>query len=125
MSAIDAATDLVLVSSIDGTSASALREEMGLLGRLGLVPASRHIVLNFTDRHSVVNLCEVETLIGLPVEVLIPRSFDVSVAKNLGQTPVETRSRGPVAKNIRQPVVRLREDEQLDVRSKHRGIEVA
>lgn len=125
MSAIDAATDLVLVSSMDSTSATALRKEISLLGRLGLVPASRHIVLNFTDRHSGVNVREVETVIGLPVEVLIPHSLDVSIAGNLGQILVETRSRGPVAKAIGKLVVRLREDEQLDVLSKHRRIEVA
>lgn len=125
LTAIGAATDLVLVSSMDGTSASAVRKEMALLKKLDIIPSSRHILLNLADRRSGMDVRQVEAAIGMPVEVVVPRSLDVPVAANHGQTVMETRARGGVGKAIRHLVTRLRADEELEMANKHRGIEVA
>lgn len=125
LGAIETATDLVFVSSMESTSTGALRKQMRLLDELDAMPASRHIVLNFADRHSGVDVRQVEASIGAPVEIVVPRTFDVPVAANLGHTLVDTHSRGVVPKAIRNLVARIREDVGLELASKHRGIEVA
>jgi pilus assembly protein CpaE len=125
LSAIDSATDLVLVSTMDVTSTSALRKEIQVLDDLDLIPASRHFVLNFADRKSGVGVRSVEAAIGLPVDVIVPRSSDVPLAGNLGQAVVNRHRSGPVAKAIAHLIARIHQDEEAEIRHKHRGMEVA
>ena len=124
MTAIEAASDLILVSSMDLGSARALRKEISILTELGLIPSSRHVVLNFADRRSGVGVREIESALGLPVDVVVPRSNDVLYAGNLGEVLMDRKSGGPVVKAIRQLVKRIHTDEEAAIRNKHRGIEM-
>ena len=125
LAAIAAATDLVMVSSMDVTSTKALRRELDLLRHLDLMPASTHVVMNFADRSSGVETREVESRIGMPIDAVLPRSLDVSVLANLGRTVMDARPRSAFAKAIRHVATRVRADEKLVAGSKHRRIEVA
>ena len=125
MTAIEAASDLVLVSTMDLASTRAMRKEIALLAGRDLLPTSRHVVLNFADRHSGVGVREIESALGLPVDVVVSRSQDVLYAGNLGVSVMAKNGGGTVGKAIRQLVNRIHTDEEADNRNKHRGIAVA
>ena len=125
MTAIESASDLVLVSTMDLANTRAMRKEIALLAGRDLLPASRHVVLNFADRHSGVGVREIESALGLPVDVVVPRSQDVLYAGNLGVSVMAKNGGGQVGKAIRQLVKRIHTDEEADIRNKHRGIAVA
>jgi len=125
MTAIKAASDLVLVSTMDLANAQAMRKEIGLLAELDLLPSSRHIVLNFADRDSGVGVRQIESALGLPVDVVVPRSYDVLYAGNVGESVMAKKGGGQVGKAIHRLVKRIQTDEEADIRNKHRGIEVA
>lgn len=65
-----------------------------------------------------------EAAIGLPVDVVIPRSKEVPVAGNLGEAMVAKKRSGPFAKAIRQLADLIHEDETLAMINKHRGVHV-
>jgi len=125
MTAIEAASDLVLVSTMDLASSRAMRKEISLLAELDLLPKARHIVLNYADRHSGVGVREIESSLGLPVDVVVPRSYDVLYAGNVGESVMTNKGASRVGKAIHQLVRRIQAGEEADIRNKHRRIEVA
>jgi pilus assembly protein CpaE len=124
MTAFEAATDLVLVSTMNLASTRAMRKEIDVLTDRGLLPGSCHVVLNFADRHAGVGVREIESALGMPVDVVIPRSNDVLHAGNAGVTLMARKSGGQVGKALRQLVKRIHTEEEANVGSRHRGIEV-
>ena len=108
IAALEEATDVVLVSTMDVTCVRAVHKAANLLGELRLLPADRHLVLNLSDRKSGMTIRDVEAVVGLPVDVVVPRSADVSVAGNHG-TPLLLKKRGggPFAKGMRRLVDRV------------------
>lgn len=124
MAAIRQASDLVLVSTMDVASARALRKQITVLAAGGISPEARHVVLNAADRSSGINVRGIESEIGRPVDVVLPRSLDVSVAVNLGESVMARRGGGSFRKGINLLVNRI-QDEHADAPSKHRGVEVA
>ena len=125
MAAIKAASDLVLVSTMDLANTHAMRKEIDLLAELDVLPSSRHIVLNFADRDSGVGVRQIESALGLPVDVVVPRSYDVLYAGNVGESVMVKKGGGQVGKAIHRLVKRIQTDEEADRGNKHRGIEVA
>lgn len=125
LAAIEAASDLVLVSTMDLASTNALRKEITLLTEFELLPSSRHVVLNFADRKSGVGVREIESALGVPVDVVVPRTSDVLYAGNRGEPFLTRKSSGAAGKAIRQLVKRIHADEEAASGSKHRGIAVA
>ena len=70
----------------DGRRLRARRAQGGRPAReLGLLPASRTLALNLADRQSGLKVKDVEAVVGLPVDVVIPRSSDVQLAANHGE----------------------------------------
>lgn len=124
LSAVQAASDLIMVSSMDRASTGALRKEIDVLANLGLIPPSQHVVLNFANRRAGLGVRDVETAIGLPVDVVIPLSLDVPFLGNLGVAFMERKRGGPVVKAFHQLVARIHADEESDLINKHRGMEV-
>ncbi len=100
LAALEEANDVVLVSSMDVTSIRALRREVDLLGELELLPTSRHLVVNFTDRRSGLTDRDIENVIGMPVAVSIARSADAPLAGNRGEPLMLAKRPGPVATGI-------------------------
>lgn len=121
LAALEEATDVLLVSTMDVSCIRAVRKAISLLSELDLLPAERHVVLNFADRRSGMSVRDVEGVIGLPVNVVVPRSNDVPLAGNRGEPILLKKRGGPVQKAIRSLVKRF-QGETKSVNGKiHRG----
>jgi pilus assembly protein CpaE len=111
LAALEESDEVVVVSSMDVTSIRAVRKELDVLGELDLLPRRRHILLNFADRNAGLTVHDVENVVGLPVSVVVPRSPDVTVAGNRGESLMLAKKPGPVAKAVGQLVAMVAEDE--------------
>ncbi|WP_156891237.1 AAA family ATPase [Agromyces subbeticus] len=107
---IEHATDAVFVTNMAVASLRAMRTEFELLRTLGLTPANRHLVVNFSDRMSGLTVKDVENVIGAPVDVEVPRSPAVLLAVNRGVVLVRSDARDPAAKAIRRLAARIAPD---------------
>lgn len=125
LTVLEEANEVILVSSMDVSSIRALRKEIDVLTELDLIPASRHVVLNFEDRRSGLVVRDVEAVLGLSVDVVVPRSADVPLAGNRGEPFVLTNRASPFAKSILKLAARFNaEDSKVSVlpkRKKRRG----
>jgi pilus assembly protein CpaE len=101
LGAIEASDDAVLVTTMDIACLRSVRKEVELLGELSLMPASRHLVLNFADKQSGLKVKDVEALVGMPVDVVLPRAKEVPVASNKGVPLVLTSRSNPFVKSVK------------------------
>lgn len=122
MSAIEEASDLILVSSADASSTKALRKEMAALSSLDEVTSSRHVVLNFAERRSGAKVRAAEAAIGQPVHVVVPRCNELQELTNIGRALMEGTQRSAAARGIRRLVDLIHEGDDSDLTSKHRGV---
>ena len=124
LAALERTDDVILVSTMDVSCVRGVRKEAQLLVELGLLPPSRTLALNLADRQSGMKVKDVEAVVGLPVDVVIPRSSDVQLAANHGE-PLMLRKKkgGPFVKSIYAIIERLQRVE--DSSNKHRRLEVA
>jgi pilus assembly protein CpaE len=99
LAAIDCATDLLLVSSLDVTSIRSLRKAMDTLDKIG-VTAKRQFVLNRADAKVGINLNDAETAVGMKTACQIPSSREVPLALNMGTPLVKSEPKSAVAKQF-------------------------
>ncbi len=123
LAALEKADDVVIVSSMDVTSIRAVRKEIDVLSELSLLPSNRHIVLNFSDRNAGLTVKDVESVIGVPVGIVVPRSPDVTIAGNRGESLLMAKKPGPVAKAISKlvDVVVVEDEAPAEEPAKRRG----
>jgi pilus assembly protein CpaE len=107
LAALEAATDVVALTSMDVPGVRGLRKELDLLRELGLLPASRQIVLNMADPKGGLGLRDVEKTIGSAVDVVLPRSSAVTASTNQGVPLLQSGSRDPMAKELRKLLGRI------------------
>jgi pilus assembly protein CpaE len=107
LAAMDLTTDLVLLTSMDVPGVRGLRKELDALHQLGLIPDSRHVVLNFTDTRAGLSIADVEATIGTAVDVRLPRSKAVPTSVNQGLPLLQSGGRDPMTKQLRGLVSRL------------------
>ena len=88
LAAIERATDIVLLASMDVASVRNLSKEVDALNRLGFTSARRHFVLNRADTRVGLEVADVEVAVGMKVEAAIPSSRDVPLSMNQGRTLV-------------------------------------
>jgi pilus assembly protein CpaE len=100
LAAIEMATDIVLLASMDVASVRNLGKEVDALNRLGFTNARRHFVLNRADTHVGLEVADVEVAVGLPVEAAIPSSRDVPLSMNQGRTLTFDDPGSPVAQEV-------------------------
>lgn len=125
LSALEEASDVVLMSSMDISCLRALRKEVDLLTELSLMPTNRHVVLNYVDRRSGLTIRDVEAVIGLPVNVVIPRSDDVQIAANRGEPLMLRKKSGPFQKALKTLVGRFQlELKPNKLQPHHRGVDL-
>ncbi|WP_394554302.1 CpaE family protein [Agromyces sp. MMS24-JH15] len=108
--AIEHVTDAVFVMNMGVPSLRAMRTEFELLATIGLTPANRHVVLNFSDRAGGLTRRDAEHIIGAPVDVEVPRSSAVLLAANRGVPLLRDDGRDPASKAIRALVRRIAPD---------------
>ena len=72
LAALDRATDVVMLTSMDVPGVRGLRKELDVLRELCMIPAGRHVVMNFADPKGGLSVRDVETTIGTGVDVVLP-----------------------------------------------------
>jgi pilus assembly protein CpaE len=107
LAALDRATDVVMLSSMDVPGVRGLRKELDVLRELCMIPAGRHVVLNFADPKGGLSVRDVETTIGAGVDVVLPRSKAVPASTNQGVPLLQSGRRDPMAKELRRLVSRF------------------
>ncbi len=107
LAALDRATDVVMISSMDVPGVRGLRKELDVLRELCMIPAGRHVVMNLADPKGGLSVRDVETAIGTGVDVVVPRSAAVPVSTNQGVPIVAGGRKDPAAKELRRLVARF------------------
>jgi MinD-like ATPase involved in chromosome partitioning or flagellar assembly len=100
LGAVEAADHVVFVSNLTVPSLRALRTELEVLDRAGVLPARSHVVVNFVDRVSGLTVKDAARITGAEVGVPIPRSAGVVLASNRGVPLLEHDPKDPAAKAI-------------------------
>ncbi len=108
LAALDRASDVVMLSSMDVPGVRGLRKELDVLRELCMIPAGRHVVMNFADPKGGLSVRDVELAIGAGVDVVLPRSGSVPASTNQGVPLVQSgRRRDPMVKELRRLVSRF------------------
>jgi pilus assembly protein CpaE len=107
LAALDRATDVVMLTSMDVPGVRGLRKELDVLRELAMIPAGRHVVMNFADPKGGLSVRDVETAIGTGVDVVLPRSKAVPASTNQGVPIISTHRRDPMAKEMQRLVARF------------------
>jgi pilus assembly protein CpaE len=101
LSAIEGATDLLFVSSLDVLSIRSVRKLVDTLEKLR-VATPRHFVLNRADAQVGIKASDAAQAVGLPLTGCIASSREIPLAMNLGSPVVVTAPKSVVAKQIQQ-----------------------
>ena len=108
LAALDRATDVVMLTSMDVPGVRGLRKELDVLRELCMIPAGRHVVMNFADPKGGLSVRDVETTIGAGVDVVLPRSKSVPASTNQGVPLLQSGGRrDPMARELRRLVSRF------------------
>lgn len=102
--ALDKATDLVLVTSMDVPGVRGMRKELDVLRELGLAATKRHLVLNMADPRDGLTLHDVQTTLGVDIDVVVPSSRPVRLSTNQGVPLLSRNGRDPARKALRKLV---------------------
>lgn len=87
LAALESATDIVLICSMDVPGVRSFRTTLVTLDEIGLTSAQRHIVLTRADARVGLNVEDIERTIGRPIDVTIPSTRAVPLSINQG-TPI-------------------------------------
>jgi pilus assembly protein CpaE len=101
LAALECATDLLVVSSLDVASIKSLRKVLDALDRIG-VDAARTFVLNRCDAKVGLDVSDAEEAVGMKAAVQIPSSREIPTALNIGTPVVKSLPRAEVSKRLQQ-----------------------
>jgi pilus assembly protein CpaE len=101
LAAIECATDLLLVSSLDVTSIKSLRKALDALDRIG-VRAARTFVLNRSDAKVGLAVADAAEAIGMQPAIQIPSSREIPMSLNIGTPVVKGEPKSAVARQLHQ-----------------------
>jgi pilus assembly protein CpaE len=107
LAALDRASDVVMLTSMDVPGVRGLRKELDVLRELCMIPAGRHVVMNFHDAKGGLSVRDVELAIGTGVDVVLPRSKSVPASTNQGVPIIQSHRRDPMAKELQRLVARF------------------
>ncbi|WP_461172052.1 AAA family ATPase [Arthrobacter sp. Z1-9] len=107
LAAMEACTDVVWVSAMDIPSVRGLRSGLDILRQLEILPEGRHVVLNMADAKCGLSVQDIESSIGAPVDVSVPRSRAVAFSTNRGVPVLQEAKRDPAVKGLMQLVERF------------------
>jgi pilus assembly protein CpaE len=97
--ALEHATDAVLICTKDVPAVRGLRKEIDVLNQLGLSGGNRRVVVNFGGETGL-SIRDIEATIGLPVDLVIPRSKEIAMSTNLGVPLLQGKTRGAAVRAI-------------------------
>lgn len=101
LAALDHATDVLLVSSLDVTSIRSLRKANDTMSHIG-VTAARTLVLNRADSKVGLEPSDAEEAMGMKIACSIPSSRQIPLSLNLGTPVVVAEPKSAVAKQFQQ-----------------------
>jgi pilus assembly protein CpaE len=101
LSALDQATDILMVSSLDVTSIRSLRKAVEAMDILN-VTKQRHFVLNRADAKVGINPTDAAEAVGWPIVAMVPSAREIPTSMNVGTPVVKLEPRSKVAKQMRQ-----------------------
>jgi len=101
LAALECATDILLVSSLDVSSIRSLRVASDALNQLD-IRAERKLVLNRSDSKVGLVPSDAEDVIGMPIACSIPSSREIPTSLNLGTPVVIKEPKSMVAKRFRE-----------------------
>jgi pilus assembly protein CpaE len=101
LSALECATDLLVVSSLDVNSIKSLRKAIDALDSIG-VKAARTFVLNRSDSKVGLDVADAEEAVGMKADVQVPSSREIPLALNMGTPVVKSVPRAEVSKRFQQ-----------------------
>jgi pilus assembly protein CpaE len=107
LAAMEACTDVVWVSAMDIPSVRGLRSGLDILRQLDILPEGRHVVLNMADAKCGLSVQDIESTIGAPVDVSVPRSRAVAFSTNRGVPVLQEAKKDPAVKGLNQLVERF------------------
>jgi len=125
LAALELATDAVMVCDMSVPSIRGLRKELAILASIGIMPASRHIVLNLGDRAGGMSVRDVEETIGVPVDIAIRRSNLIAISTNRGLPLLAEGTRDPATRALNALVHRFDPTASLKNGRRHRRVVVA
>lgn len=126
LAALECADDVVLMSTMDVACLRGVRKEIELLTELSLLPDSRHVVLNFADKQTGLRVKDVEAMLGMPVDFVIPRAKEVPAAANRGVPLLASTKSGPFVKTIKALSKRIYDRARAaEEKQGHRRVDVA
>ena len=99
LAALEYATDLLLVSSLDVTSIRSLRKALDALDTIG-VKADRQLLLNRADAKVGLNPSDAEDAMGMKIACSIPSTREIPLSLNLGTPVVISEPKSEVAKQL-------------------------
>ena len=101
LAALECATDLLLVSSLDVTSIRSMRKAVDAMDAIGVTQA-RHFVLNRADAKVGLRVTDASEAVGLPIEAMIPSAREIPLSMNVGTPVVKLQPKSAVAKRMAQ-----------------------
>jgi pilus assembly protein CpaE len=100
LTAIEHATDLVLICDMDVASVRGLRKLREALDQLGMSQQQRHYLLNRSDSRVGIDIDDAAATIGSHFDIKMPSARTVPMSMNQGTPFVESAPRSGVARAI-------------------------
>ena len=107
LAAIEQSAAIVAVGGLDMASARGLHTSLDLLRELHMLPPVNQLVLNGVEGGVGLTIEDVERIVGMPVDVVVPRRRAVAIAGNHSLAVIDSAPRDPAAKALRRLVKRL------------------
>ena len=101
LAALECATDMLMVSSLDVTSIRSLRKALDAFDHIGL-SAERRLILNRADSKVGLDPSDAEDVMGMKIACSIPSSREIPLSLNLGTPVVISEPRSAVARQLQQ-----------------------
>jgi pilus assembly protein CpaE len=105
LAALESATDLLMLCTMDVASIRGLSKLVHTLDVLGYDQQTRHFVLNRASSRVGLDAADIERTVGLPIRAAVPSHRTVPLSMNHGQPLVSSRLRSPA----RRPLLELSE----------------
>ncbi len=126
LAALEVSHDAMVVTTMDMACLRSVRKAAELLGELGLLPASRYVVVNLADKQSGLRIKDVEAVLGMPVDTVLPRTAEVQTAANRGVPALTMLKNGPFVKSIKALAKRIYDRaREAEGKPGHKRLEVA
>lgn len=107
LATLEKATDICFVIGMDVPSVRGMRKELEILRELGIAPTTRHTVLNSADLRTGLSVKDIESTLGVAVDIVIPPSRAIGISTNQGTPLMQGRRRDSASKAMRKLVSRF------------------